>query len=49
MYKDNSDFPKTDMQRLFTDQQNGGRSKFGEQIFAAVPKDEPDGQPNLFR
>ena len=49
MYKDNSDFPRSDMEKLFREQQQGGRSEWCENVAATVPTDEPEDQPALVK
>ena len=48
-YRNNSDFPRDDVVKLFREQQASGRSKWCEKVVATVPTDEPKDQPPMFK
>lgn len=44
----NSDFPRSNMEKLFLEQKNGGKGEFAGAILSRVPKDHPEEQPSHF-
>ena len=47
-YMLNTDFPRSNMEKLFREQKNGGKGEFAGAILSRVPKDHPEEQPSLF-
>ena len=48
-YRNNSDFPRSDMEKLFRAQQTSGRSEWCGRVAATVPSDEPTDQPSKIK